>query len=217
MTEGHVRAARWRAVAPFIIGAGVALIVLGLIGIRLLPETTTTSHVAQAKQELVAAQQNALAVFMADKGAPPQVLPADAVNAIAPSTALTTIDSLLAELNASGTLPPETKSMEPEVFWSGNWTPGTVAAVTGERTILIGFYVNLTAAYQSFGRARGEMPTPQLARVFGLFRRSPNSGNTWAFYCLSVPGASPCGRGETIYPGSIPATLRELTPATASP
>jgi hypothetical protein len=121
---------------------------------------------------------------------------------------------LLASLNNSNALPPETKSLDPKVFWSGDWTPGAVATVAGGRSILVGFYVNEAAVRPRFYEAQQQRPEPRLARVFGLFHRSKGS---WSFYCLAVPRAAPCIWGDTLYPASIPATLRELMPKDARP
>jgi len=106
-------------------------------------------------------------------------------------------------------LPPEIKSLNPKIFWNGDWTPGAVAAVTSGRSIIIGFYVNEAASRPRIANAPPEQSTPQLARVFGLFHRSKD---TWSFYCLAVPRAAPCGRVEIINPMAIPVTLRELMP-----
>jgi hypothetical protein len=94
VTDGHVRAARWRAGAKFITGIGATLIILGFIGIWLTPQNNPVSRIAQAKQELVNARQNALTKFMAGKGAPPRPLPANAANA----TAMNNAESLIAGL-----------------------------------------------------------------------------------------------------------------------
>lgn len=208
VTDGHVRAARWRAGAKFITGIGATLIILGFIGIWLTPQNNPVSRIAQAKQELVNARQNALTKFMAGKGAPPRPLPANAANATAMNNAESLIAGLLESLNRNNTLPPEIKSIDPETFWTGNWTPGAVAAVTSGRTILIGFYVTPP---RPAGQAQA--PPPVLGRMFGLFRRAPDKQD-WSFYCLTVPQAAPC-RGEPVLPAAIPATLRELTPASA--
>jgi len=125
-----------------------------------------------------------------------------------------TIAGLLASLNRSDALPPEVRSVDAEAFWSGDWTPGIVSAVTSERTILIGFFVN-QSFFPQLGRQR-PAPPPVLGRVFGLFRRSPDNKAGWVFYCLTVP-QSVCNAGELVFPAAIPVTLRGLTPASASP
>jgi hypothetical protein len=209
VTEGHVRAAIFRTAVKFVVAIAVCLIVVGLIGVRFVPGVQVPSRIVQAKQELVIARQRALMAFIADKGVPPVTLPADAAKAIQRDQVSGLIEQLLDSLGKSNTLPQEIKSLDPKVFWSGDWTPGAVAAVTGGRSILIGFYVNEAAVRPRVGSAPVEQPTPRIARVFGLFRQSKVS---WSFYCLSVPRAGLCGRGEMINPLSIPATMIELMP-----
>lgn len=213
VTDGHVRAARWRSSAKFITGIGAALIILGFVGVWLTPQNNPVSRIAQAKQDMVIARQNALTKFMAGKGAPPRPLPANAANATAINAAPGLIAGLLDSLNRTNALPPAVRSVDRETFWGGNWTPGAVIAVASDRTILIGFYVNRAfAAQRPFGQAQA--PPPVLGRVFGLFRRSADNKPGWTFYCLTVPQAV-CVGGETVLPAVLPATLRELTPASA--
>jgi hypothetical protein len=226
VTEGHVRAARWRAAVKFVVVLAVCLIVVGLAGIRIVPAVQSASRIVQAKQELVTARQRALTAFIADKGAPPTTLPVDAANAIRPDQVGDAIEQLLGSLKMSNALPQEIKSLDPKIFWSGEWTPGAIAAVGGGSSILIGFYVNAAPLRPPIGPRVGpqagnapvEQPRPQLFRVFGLFHRSNES---WSFYCLAVPRAAPCGqlnlRGETIFPPAIPETMRKLIPQDARP
>jgi hypothetical protein len=209
VTEGHVRAAIFRTAVKFVVALAVCLIVVGLIGVRFVPGGQATSQIVHAKQELVTARQRALTAFIADKGVPPVALPADAAKAIQRDQVSGLIEQLLDSLGKSNTLPQEIKSLDPKVFWSGDWTPGAVAAVTGGHSILIGFYVNEAAIRPRVGNAPVEQPTPRIARVFGLFRQSKA---ICSFYCLAVPRAAPCGRGETINPPSIPATMMGLMP-----
>lgn len=213
VTEGHARAARWRAAVKFVVAIAVCLIILGLAGVWIVPGVQTTSRIGQAKQELVTAQQKAVAAFIADKGVPPTTLPADAANAIRPDQVGGLIQRWLDSLNKSNALPPEIKSLDPKVFWSGDWPPGTVAATIGGRSIVVGLYVNEAPARPRIGNAPAEQPTPQLARVFGLFHHGKDN---WSFYCLAVPHAAPCGRVEFISPLSVPATMMELMPDVAA-
>jgi hypothetical protein len=218
VTEGHARAARWRAAVKFLAAIAVCLIVLGLVGVSMIPRVQSSPRIAQAKQELVIARQRAITVFIADKGAPPAVLPVDAANAIRPDQAGGLIEQLLGSIRKNNSLPQEIKRLDPKVFWAGDWTPGSIAAVGGGRSILVGFYVNEAAGRMrpQFGNAPQEQAAPRLLRVFGLLHRSNDS---WSFYCLTVPRVVPCGqlniKGETIFPPTIPATLRELMPDVA--
>ncbi|MBK9131241.1 MAG: hypothetical protein IPM20_06335 [Gammaproteobacteria bacterium] len=212
VTEGHVRAARWRSTARFIVVASISLIILGLIGIRILPDVKPAPHIADAKQQLVVARQQALAQFLASKGAPPQTLPTDSAKAFALPETQEIIDRLTQLLSNTGELPSEVIKLDPEEFWTGDWTPGKIIAVATRRDILVGFYVN-KAAFTPNAQVGQQV---SLGRVFSLYHRV-ESPQKWDFYCLAVPGSLPCGRGEPLSPSTIPETLRTLTPREARP
>jgi hypothetical protein len=101
VTEGHVRAAIFRVAVKFVVAIAVGLIVLGLVGVRIAPHVQASSRIAQAKQQFVAARQHAVTGFIADKGAPPTVLPANAAQAIPPDQAA----PLIAQLRMRGFSP----------------------------------------------------------------------------------------------------------------
>lgn len=214
VTEGHARAARWRAAVKFLAAIAVCLIVLGLVGVSTIPRLQSSPRIAQAKQELVIARQRAITTFIADKGPPPATLPADAANAIRPDQAAGVVEQLLGNIRKGNTLPQEIKRLDAKTFWSGDWTPGAITAIDGGRNILVGFYVNEAAGRTrpQIGNVPSEQPAPRLQRVFGLVHRTKDS---WSYYCLAIPRAAPCTRGETIFPPTIPATLRELLPDAA--
>lgn len=213
VTEGHVRAACWRAAAGIIAAIGVILIALGLIGLHLLPENIASVHLANAKQQFVTAQRQALDRFLASKGAPPVQPPPDAAKAFTPSQVFALIEGIVQRLNESESFSPDMMKLEPDAFWRGEWTPGKISGVSTKRNILVGFYINETGAYPSFQQG---VPPVTLRRVFGLFHR-PENGKNWAFYCLSVPRAAACGDGTPLSPDTIPATMRDLTPKGARP
>lgn len=203
VTEGHVRAARWRRAAPLIVAIASLAILFGAIGIASLPELTTASRVVEAKRALVRQHQQAIAVFLESKANPPETLPENAAAAISPRTSPALIDHLLSSLSEKGELSEIAVSVTPDTFWRGDWTPGKVVAVERGSTVLVGYYVNVNTQ------------TPDLRRVFGLLRKGGANGNTWTFHCVLIVGAIMCGRGELIEPSLIPATMRDLLPESA--
>jgi len=64
VTDGHVRAARWRAAFKPIVEFSTMLILVGAVGIYYAPNLKTESGVAQAKSNYVSAHRNAVIGFM---------------------------------------------------------------------------------------------------------------------------------------------------------
>lgn len=196
VTEGHVRAARWRNAFPWLFAGAVAAVVCGIGMLLALPVRQPSTRVAEAKAAYAAEQRTAVARFLQDKGAIAGA-PAQIEAVPAPDAAEARIAEVLAALNAGGKLPAHVVAQKPEAFWRGDWQADQLHAVTDGNTILTGAFV---------------AAPPMVQRAYGLFRR--NDAGAWRYYCLAVQGAQYCGQPD-VEPAAIPATLRGLLPASA--
>lgn len=206
VTQGHVRAARWRNAVPFVMAAGVAAITIGVAVNALAPEATASTRVFDAKNSFVAAQRSAIAAFIRDK-ASIAALAENADAAFTVSTARAAVQDILQSLRSTRRLPETVVRQSPDEFWQGSWRPGAIHAVQKERTVLIGYFVD------GSGRENADDPAPPvLQRAYGILRRS-EKGN-WSIHCLQMIGALPCD-GNAVEPTYIPTTMRALLPPSA--
>lgn len=205
VTDGHVRAARWRNAVPWMFAGAVLAIVAGIAITVFLPKPAPSTRVAEAKAAYVASERMAVTRFLQGKANVTAPV-ANADRAFTRATAADTIKTIGETLNASGKLPDTVATARPQDFWENPWTAGQFHAVTEGRTILIGGYVDV-----GMRPARGQ-PQPTLQRSLGLFRRGSN--DKWTFHCLQVFGVAPC-EGQALDPSTIPETMRALIPANA--
>ena len=203
VTEGHVRAARWRYAVPRLLALATMCVILGLMIAAILPNAERSSSIADAKAHYVASQHSAINTFMAEAGAIGEEGLANADGAASPEAAAANGAAALEALNSQGRLPDSVTPKKPAAFWGEAWTPGTVYAVQDARTILLGQIVNITPHYRR---------QPDLRRSFILLRRGAD--REWRAFCLAIPDAASCDR-EAIDPASIPATMRGLLPPNA--
>ncbi|MBX9747295.1 MAG: hypothetical protein K2X34_10355 [Hyphomonadaceae bacterium] len=205
VTEGHVRAARWRNAVPFVLSAAVIAVAIGVAVTAFLPQAPPSTRVADAQNALVAQHRAAIVAFLQDKGVM-QNTPANAERALTRESAPTSVAALLQALNTTGRLPDSVVTQNAEEFWQGAWQSGAIHAVQEGRTVLVGYYVDAAMRYP------GYRPQPMLQRAYGVLRRGAE--RQWAFYCLQIAGAQPCDQ-QAVDPSTIPATMRDFVPASA--
>lgn len=204
VTQGHVRAARWRKAAPYLFWGAVAAIILGVLLALSLPRSPPSTRVSEAKTAYADVQRRAVSQFMQESGDRLSQPPPNAIQAPTPDAAQAAVTAALTALRQDGDLPATVTRQTADAFWRGDWQADRVQAVEDGRNILIGYYVD-------FANRSYQQP-PQVRRIFGLIRRDDQG--TWQHYCLAVQGASPCG-SPAIDPTTIPATMRGLLPAAA--
>lgn len=204
VTQGHVRAARWRKAAPYLFWGAVAAIILGVLLALSLPRSLPSTRVSEAKAAYADAQRRAVSQFMQESGDRLSQPPPNAIQAPTPDTAQAAVTAALTALRQVGDLPATVTRQTADAFWRGDWQADRVQAVEDGRNILIGYYVDFAN--------RSYQQRPQVRRIFGLIRRDDQG--TWQHYCLAVQGASPCG-SPAIDPTTIPETMRGLLPAAA--
>ncbi|KPH69854.1 hypothetical protein [Novosphingobium sp. ST904] len=204
VTQGHVRAARWRMAAPFLFWGAVAAIILGVWLALSLPHSPPSTRVSEAKAAFVDTQRRAVSQFIQGSGDRFSQPPQTAIQAPAPDPAQAAVTAALDALRRDGDLPATVTRLTADAFWRGDWQADRIQAVEDGRTILIGYYVDVAN--------RSYQQPPQVRRIFGLIRRD-NQG-AWQHYCLAMQGALPCG-SPAIDPTTIPETMRGLLPATA--
>ncbi len=200
-----MRAARWRNAVPFVLSAAVIAVILSVAVATYLPQATPSTSVADAQHALVAERRSAVLAFLQDKGTV-QTAPANAERALTRETAPASVDTLIEALNTTGRLPDSVVTQNAEEFWSGAWQTGTVHAVQEGRTVLIGYYGDAAVHYPGYRQQ------PMLLRAYGVFRRGAE--RQWTFHCLQIASAMPCDQ-QAIDPSTIPATMRDLVPASA--
>lgn len=206
VTQGHVRAARWRNAVPFVLSPAVITVALGVALTAFLPQAPPSTRVVDAQNALAAQQRFAVVAFLQDKGIV-QSAPADAERAFTPQTAPSNVATLLEALNATGRLPESVVKQNAEEFWIGGWRTGVIHAVQEGRTILVGYYVDVAMRGDPGFRSQ-----PMLLRAYGVLRCSTE--RQWTFYCLQIVGAPPCD-APSVDPSAIPATMRDFIPASA--
>lgn len=204
VTQGHVRAARWRKAAPYLFWGAVAAIILGVLLALPLPHSPPSTRVAEAKSAYADAQRRAVSQFMQESGDRLSQPPQNVIQAPTPDAAQATMTAALTALRQDGDLPATVTRQTADAFWRGDWQADRIQAVEDGRNILIGYYVD-------FANRSYQQP-PQVRRIFGLIRRDDQG--TWQYYCLAMQGASPCG-SPAIDPTIIPETMRGLLPAAA--
>ena len=204
VTQGHVRAARWRKAAPFLFWGAVAAIILGVLLALSLPHSPPSTRVSEAKTAYAEAQRRAVSQFMKESGHILSQPPQKAIQAPTPDAAQAIMTAALTALRRDGDLPATVTRQTADAFWRGDWQADRIQAVEDGRNILIGYYVDFAD--------RSYQQPPQVRRIFGLIRHDDQG--TWQHYCLAMPGAPPCG-SPTIDPTTIPATMRGLLPAAA--
>lgn len=207
VTEGHVRAARWRNIALPVAIVGVAAILVGTFFSNALPAAALSSQVADSKAVHVNAQRANIVAFVRRMDRPPEMPEnPEALPALADGSAR--FAEVLTSLNESGRLPREIETVNREAFWEGRWQAGTIYGLRQDRTILIGQLVNL-----AWPDPDAETPPePIVLRQITLLRRGAD--REWRAYCLAMPDGPPCGRAE-IYPLDIPRTMHGLMPRSA--
>jgi hypothetical protein len=206
VTQGHVRAARWRNAVPCVLSAGIAAVILGVAVSSFLPEAASSTRVMEAKNAFAAERRLAIATFLQDKGritTPPE----NAEASFTREAASNSIQALMHSLNATGRLPENVITQRPDEFWAGAWQNSAIHAVRSDRTVLVGYFVDQMARDGANEQAR-----PMLQRAYGLFRR--NAQRQWSYHCLQVLGAQPC-ESDALDPAFIPATMRGLLPSSA--
>ncbi|MCC5982682.1 MAG: hypothetical protein JJU26_13295 [Oceanicaulis sp.] len=207
VTEGHVRAARWRNIALPMAVIGIAAILVGAFFSTLLPSAALSTQVAESKAVHVNAQRAAIIAFMRQLEAPLETPEnAEALPSFADGS--TRFAGVLAALNESGRLPRDIEAVNREAFWEGGWQAGTAYSVRRDRTILIGQLVNLARPDPNADTET----TPVLARQVTLLRRGDD--REWRAYCLALPHGAPCTRAE-IYAEDIPRTMYSFLPRAA--
>jgi len=205
VTEGHVRAARWRNAVPIVFLAAAIAVTIGVAMTASLPKAPPSTSVVEAQNALVAQRRSAIVAFLQDKGMV-QSAPANAERALTRETAPSSVAALLQALNTTGRLPQSVVNQNAEEFWQGAWQPGAIHAVQEGRTVLIGYFVDNAVRYP------GSRPQPMLRRAYGVLRRGAEE--QWTFYCLQIAGAQPCDQ-QALDPSTTPATMRDLLPASA--
>lgn len=204
VTQGHVRAARWRKAAPFLFWGAVAAIILGVLLALSLPHNPPSTRASEAKAAYADEQRRAVSQFMQAAGDRLSQPPQTAIQAPTPDAAQAAFTAALGALRRDGDLPATVTRQTADAFWRADWQADRIQAVEDGRNILIGYYVD-------FANRSYQQP-PQVRRIFALIRRDDQG--EWQHYCLAMPGAPPCG-SPTIDPTTIPATMRGLLPAAA--
>ena len=208
VSEGHVRAARWRNIALPMAVIGVAAILTGVFLSTALPTAALSSQVAESKAIHVNAQRAAIIAFMRQMEASPETPEnAEALPTLVDGSAR--IAEVLAALNETGRLPPEIETVNREAFWEGRWQAPTIYGLRQDRTILIGQLVNLAHPAPDAETT----PEPIVVRQIVLLRRGED--RAWRAYCLAMPRGAPCTIRDEIYPLDIPRTMHSLLPRAA--
>lgn len=205
VTDGHVRAARWRNAVLWMFAVAVLAIVAGIAITLFLPKPTPSTRVAEAKAAYVASERAAVSRFLQEHTNVTAPI-ANADRAFKREDAATSIKAIGEALNASGRVPETVSVQRSQDFWSSPWEAGKFHAIEDGRTIFVGAFVDV-----GMRAARGQ-PQPVLQRTFGLFRKGANG--KWTFHCLQMFGAAPC-EGQGLDPSTIPETMRGIIPASA--
>ncbi|MCG2841051.1 hypothetical protein L6Q21_08655 [Sandaracinobacter sp. RS1-74] len=206
VTEGHVRAAKWRQALPWLLGISIAATILGigLSGLARWPQPS--AKVTDAKAAYTEDMRSAVTAFFENPADIPPLSRENATQAPTPDALDAHVADILDTLNRENGLPDSVVVQDADTFWRGAWKPDAVHAVRDGSTILIGGTAN--TAYRG---------APDLRRGYWILRKSETTqaeAKGWTLHCLAAPEAQPC-RDESVYPASIPATMRGLLPPSA--
>lgn len=176
VSEGHVRSVRLRRLQPWILGAGLLLIWLGIWVASLAPPVRSDSSVLSILQQRVAKARARAEAALA--GVPrPALGPAESASLPPYAELPELIDTTLQSLERSGALPTDTLDFvetERASFWKGQWVVERVHYAKSGDFVLVAGYVNV-----------GTATRPQPARWMGAFKKF---GDKWQYGSLAGGG-----------------------------
>lgn len=206
VTDGHVRAARWRNATPFLLVAGATTITLGALALIYTPQAERSDRVANAKREYVRTLSTAVGQ-LDPLIATIQIEPEDPAAAVSRTEVQGQITAARERLNTAGRLPAEAVRINIEDYWAGRWEAGTINTLRKNNTVLVASYVRLDTPSADTDRP------PQLTRTYGLFRKS--AAGTWDYYCLDFSAALRCDQ-TAVRPHEVIGTLRDFLPSSVT-
>ncbi len=205
VTDGHVRAARLRAVQPVLLWVAIVLCVIGGFGALVVDGPVVREFERQGERGQLADRRR---VETACFNLPDIDLEQGEALKLAPAFEIERVVQLIVDgLNDDGRVPevlPVLK-VDRQGFWDFGWPVDRLGSFRKGNVILVGAVVADERQVSATRKARSPV------RWIGVFRQS---GGKWNGVSLRFSGAFvPAGRGQAIDPADFPVTFRHLVPA----
>ena len=202
VTEGHVRAARLRMIAPYIIGIGVFAVTAGVYGFIIKPSHTPLPSMSVTLQ-------NRLHEFKAPVIQPFQILSfvppltTEQINELPPDRELPKVIELLkASLQESESYPKELvdiiKEVDLSTFWQGRWPVVGIVTISDKKDL---------RAFGATVMQKTRYGTTAPARWIGIFKHSPKG---WMVVSISHQGMAAPSEFPTAKPDDLAVSLKKL-------
>lgn len=204
ITDGHVRAARFRLVAiPFFI---IGLILLYFSLPKAIEAFKSSPHLnsLRPKQADINIRLHRPVIAKLQAIPPLSITQAEFQN-IAPAEELSTVTKLIVDrLNSSASLPKDLplRQLPPEDFWSAQWPVTEISYTSTENAYAFGAVVRVTLP-----AAAGQRERIVARRWIAIFHRTDK---TWSTATLRLPDFYTPSASEVVQPERIPVTLRSL-------
>jgi len=217
VTDGHVRAARFRWILPWLISIGIVLIISGFI-VRSLPLFSYhyKDRDAFGKAAVTEIQKTAKDAF--SQLVAPKIKSNDVLKRIPPAKELPKVAKFfLAELNRSGNLPSkgiQIARVDPKTFWSKAWPLTSLIATEADGIKVVGAIVlpNDTSLTETAGGYFYGQPeqSPTVVRWLGVFKKKENR---WVMISIKAEGFVTVPGYEFAPIEDIPLSIKPVLPA----
>jgi hypothetical protein len=216
VTDGHVRAARFRWILPWLIAIGIGLILSGFV-VRSLPIFSYhhKDRDTLGRQAVIDIQKpaiDALSQLIA-----PKIKSDDSLKLIPPAKELPKVVKVfLDELNRSGNLPAEgiqIAHVDPKIFWSKEWPLTKLIATEADGVKVVGAVVlpNEAAAARSTDSFFYSQPeqSPTVVRWLGVFKKKDTR---WVLISIKADGFVTVPGYEAAPIADIPLSIKPVLP-----
>jgi hypothetical protein len=203
VTEGHVRAARVRMIAPYIIGFGILAVMAGVYGLLLMTSNTSLPSMSEILQKrLNAFKAPVIQPFQYISTVPSMTM--EQMKDVPPASELPkVIEMLKASLQANEAYPKEfnelIKEVNPSTFWQGKWP--AVGIMTINKGNLRAF--GTTVIQDTDKLYGGGMP----ARWIGIFK---HISKEWLIVSINYPGMIAPREFPAAPPDELSVSLKSL-------
>ena len=202
VTEGHVRAARLRLAAPYIVTLGVLVAIIGIYGFITSSWQSSYPPIRQTLQLRLNEFRIPIEDNLSALAANHPTFTMEQMKVLPPVSELPkVVETLKSGLNKDGSYPKELADsiteVDPTDFWQGSWAPGKIVTVNKGDLRAFGAFVTLGTEY--YGAS--------VARWIGIFKRVRDG---WSAVSINQPGMVYPQFYPVVTPDQIPRSLKTL-------